>query len=252
MEIIFLCCFAFIAGFIDSIVGGGGLIQMPALLLTFPKTPVPVLFGTGKIPALTGTSAAAWQYSKKVKFNFKVLGLTALCALISAYLGAQTISLLDSNLLKPLILVILILIAVYTFLKKDFGNAEARDIPEQKMLIYGGLIGFIVGFYDGFFGPGTGSFFILAFIVLLGFDFLNASAYAKVINCVTNVSALAAFIYNKQVLYHIALPMAVCNMAGGLIGSRLALSKGNDFIRKFFLLVICILIVRYAYDVFYK
>ncbi|UKJ09169.1 sulfite exporter TauE/SafE family protein [Solitalea lacus] len=252
MEIILLCCFAFLAGFVDSIVGGGGLIQMPALLFTLPQTALPVLFGTGKIPAITGTTAAAWQYSKKVNFNFKILATVAACALVAAYLGAQTINLLDSSLLKPLILIILVLIAVYTFFKKDLGSTQAREIPESKMLIMGSLIGLIIGFYDGFFGPGTGSFFILAFIMFLGFDFLNASAYAKIINCVTNLSALTAFIFNKQVLYHIALPMAVCNLAGGIIGSKLALTKGNEFIRKFFLIVICLLIARYAYDVFFK
>ncbi|POY37576.1 hypothetical protein C3K47_07400 [Solitalea longa] len=252
MELIILCSFAFLAGFIDSIVGGGGLIQTPALLLSLPKVPIPTLLGTGKIPSLTGTSVAAWQYSKRVQFNVKVLISVAICALIAAYLGAQTVSLLNSKVLKPLILFILIAIAIYTYLKKDLGNSESKEIPEKKMIIYGGLIGLIIGFYDGFFGPGTGSFFVLAFILVLGLDFLNASAYAKVVNCVTNIAALSAFVFNKQVLYHVALPMAVCNMAGGLIGSKLALSKGNDFIRKFFLFVICLLIIRYAYDVFWK
>ncbi|MCO4291687.1 TSUP family transporter [Solitalea sp. MAHUQ-68] len=252
MEIIILCAFAFVAGFIDSIVGGGGLIQTPALLLSLPKVPIPTLLGTGKIPSLTGTSVAAWQYGKRVEFNAKVLVSVAICALIAAYLGAQTVSLLDSKVLKPLILFILIAIAIYTFLKKDLGNSVSKEISENKMMIYGGLIGLVIGFYDGFFGPGTGSFFILAFIMVLGLDFLNASAYAKVINCVTNIAALSAFIFNKQVLYHIALPMALCNMAGGLMGSKLALSKGNEFIRQFFLLVICLLIARYAYEVFIK
>ena len=184
----FLAAFAFIAGFLDAIVGGGGLIQLPALLIQFPQLALPTLFGTNKIAALSGTSIAAVQYAKRIRFNWKVLLSISLFSFLFSFLGARTVSYLDSEALKPLILIILI--AIYTFIKKDLGNVATKDLSTAKKMIFGALIGAVIGFYDGFFGPGTGSFFVLAFVVILGFDFLSASAYAKVVNCITNISAL--------------------------------------------------------------
>ena len=181
----FLAAFAFIAGFLDAIVGGGGLIQLPALLIQFPQLALPTLFGTNKIAALSGTSIAAVQYAKRIRFNWKVLLSISLFSFIFSFLGARTVSYLDSEALKPLILIILIAIAIYTFIKKDLGNVATKDLSTTKKMIFGALIGAVIGFYDGFFGPGTGSFFVLAFVVILGFDFLSASAYAKVVNCIT-------------------------------------------------------------------
>ena len=178
----FLAAFAFIAGFLDAIVGGGGLIQLPALLIQFPQLALPTLFGTNKIAALSGTSIAAVQYAKRIRFNWKVLLSISLFSFLFSFLGARTVSYLDSEALKPLILIILI--AIYTFIKKDLGNVATKDLSTAKKMIFGAVIGAVIGFYDGFFGPGTGSFFVLAFVVILGFDFLSASAYAKVVNCI--------------------------------------------------------------------
>ena len=180
----FLAAFAFIAGFLDAIVGGGGLIQLPALLIQFPQLALPTLFGTNKIAALSGTSIAAVQYAKRIRFKWKVLLSISLFSFLFSFLGARTVSYLDSEALKPLILIILIAIAIYTFIKKDLGNVATKDLSTTKKMIFGALIGAVIGFYDGFFGPGTGSFFVLAFVVILGFDFLSASAYAKVVNCI--------------------------------------------------------------------
>ena len=183
----FLAAFAFIAGFLDAIVGGGGLIQLPALLIQFPQLALPTLFGTNKIAALSGTSIAAVQYAKRIRFNWKVLLSISLFSFLFSFLGARTVSYLNSEALKPFILIILIAIAIYTFIKKDLGNVATKDLSTAKKMIFGALIGAVIGFYDGFFGPGTGSFFVLAFVVILGFDFLSASAYAKVVNCITNI-----------------------------------------------------------------
>ena len=180
----FLAAFAFIAGFLDAIVGGGGLIQLPALLIQFPQLALPTLFGTNKIAALSGTSIAAVQYAKRIRFNWKVLLSISLFSFLFSFLGARTVSYLNSEALKPLILIILIAIAIYTFIKKDLGNVATKDLSTAKKMIFGAVIGAVIGFYDGFFGPGTGSFFVLAFVVILGFDFLSASAYAKVVNCI--------------------------------------------------------------------
>ena len=245
-----LAFFSFVAGFIDSVVGGGGLIQLPALLINLPNTSIPTLFGTNKIAALSGTSISAIQYSKKIKFNYKVLAVIALCAAIASFLGAKAVSYINANTLKPLILVILILIAIYTFIKKNLGNIQTKKLSLNKMLIYGSLIGLIIGFYDGFFGPGTGSFLVLAFVVIFGFEFVEASAYSKVINCVTNIFALIVFIKNENYLLELAILMSICNISGNIIGTRLALKRGNTFIRTIFLIIVILMILRYAYDIF--
>ena len=242
--------FAFIAGFIDAVVGGGGLIQLPVLLIGLPKIPIPTIFGTNKIAALSGTSMAAYHYAKRIKFNYQLLFITAICAAIASFSGARVVSLINPNTLKPLILLILIVIALYTFFKKDLGTVQTKSLNAAKQNIYGALIGFVVGFYDGFFGPGTGSFLVLGFVLIIGFEFVQASAYAKIINCVTNFSALLIFIKQGNYLIELAALMAIANIAGNIIGARMALKKGNAFVRIIFLVIVMIMIARYAYDVF--
>ena len=247
----FLAAFAFIAGFLDAIVGGGGLIQLPALLIQFPQLALPTLFGTNKIAALSGTSIAAVQYAKRIRFNWKVLLSISLFSFLFSFLGARTVSYLDSEALKPLILIILIAIAIYTFIKKDLGNVATKDLSTTKKMIFGALIGAVIGFYDGFFGPGTGSFFVLAFVVILGFDFLSASAYAKVVNCITNISALLVFVSHGNYLLELAILMAVFNVLGNFLGTKIAVKKGNGFIRIVFLIIVMLMILRYSKEVFW-
>ncbi len=240
LTLIVLSVLAFVAGFIDTIVGGGGLIQIPALLISFPTNTLPALFGTNKIAALSGTSVAAFQYARRVKYDFRLLIIVSVFSFIASNLGARTLSIVDAGTLKPMILVILILIAIYTFFKKDLGSVQSRIISFKRQVVLGSLLGTVIGFYDGFFGPGTGSFLVLGFVVVLGFEFVSASAYSKVINCITNLSALIVFIRQGNYLLGIALLMAVCNIAGSIIGSRLALKRGNSFIRIFFLVIVVI------------
>jgi len=151
--------------------------------------------------------------------------------------------------LKPIVLVILILIAIYTFSTKDLGLKQTKNISLYRQMMYGSLIGLIVGFYDGFFGPGTGSFFVLGFVVILGFEFVVASAYAKIINCMTNISALFVFVRQGNYMLGIAVLMSVCNIAGNFAGSRMALKKGNSYIRVVFLVIVSMMIARYGYDI---
>ncbi len=244
-----LTIISFIAGFIDSIVGGGGLIQIPALLIGLPRSPLPVLFGTNKIAALSGTTIAAFQYSRRVKYDFRLLLTVSVFAFIASHMGARAVSAIDPDVLRPLILVILIAIAIYTFIRKDLGSVQTKTLPVGMQILYGSLAACFIGFYDGFFGPGTGSFLILAFVVILGFDFLKASAYSKVINCVTNLSALIVFIHQGSFIPGIAIVMAIGNITGSVVGSRMALRKGNRFIRVVFLVIVTMLIVRYSYEV---
>jgi uncharacterized protein len=247
-----LIILAFIAGFIDAVVGGGGLIQIPALLINLPNTPIPTLFGTNKIAALSGTSISAYQYSKRIKFDFKLLIVISLCSAFASYSGARVVSFINVNTLKPIILVILILIAVYSILKKDLGFLQTKSLSFKFQLIYGSLIGLVVGFYDGFFGPGTGSFLVLGFVVILGFEFLKASAYSKIINCVTNLSALVVFIRQGNYLLELAILMAICNIMGSIVGTKVALKRGNRFVRIVFIGIVTVMILRYGYDIFWN
>ncbi len=245
-----LIILSFIAGFIDAVVGGGGLIQAPALLIALPQMALPTIFGTNKIAALSGTSIAAVQYAKQIKFNYKLLLAIGFCAGTFSFLGAKAVSYINVHTLKPVILIVLIAIAIYTFLKKDLGALQTKTLSLQKQIIYGGCIGGVVGFYDGFLGPGTGSFFVLGFVVILGFEFIQASAYAKIVNCITNLSALIVFIKQGNFLLDLAIIMAICNIAGNVLGTKIALKKGNSFVRIIFLVIVSLMICRYGYDIF--
>jgi len=245
-----LSALSFVAGFIDAAVGGVGLVQMPALLITLPTTPMTTLFGTNKIASLAGTSISAIEYSKRIKYNPWVLLVVSLFAGIAAYTGAKIVGFIHVDLLKPIILLVLVAIAIYTFIKKDLGSVQTKSLSQFTKLLYGALIGLVVGFYDGFFGPGTGSFFVLGFVMILGFDFVTASAYSKVVNCMTNISALAVFIRQGNYLLEIAIMMSLCNIAGSVIGAKMALKWGNSFIRVVFLIIVFILILRFAYDIY--
>lgn len=252
ISLLSLILFSFVAGYIDAVVGGGGLIVIPMLMINFPNANLPTLFGTNKISALSGTTVAAYQYSKRIQFDFKLLLIVSFFAFVASFFGAKTVSFIDANALKPIILFILILIAVYTYIKKDLGSVETKQLSQKKEILYGSLIGLFVGFYDGFFGPGTGSFFVLGFVVLLGFEFVKASAYSKIINCITNISALIVFIRQGNYILEIAVIMAASNILGNMLGSKMALKKGNGFVRIIFLIIVSLLIIRYAYDVFCK
>jgi uncharacterized membrane protein YfcA len=245
-----LCGFAFLAGFVDAVVGGGGLVQIPALFVLMPQLPPAVLFGTNKFAAIWGTLSAALQYARRMPPVWRTTLPATAAALPAAFLGAHAVSALDPALLRPLILVLLAAVLVYTLWRKDFGALHAPRLSHAQQLWIGLATGALIGFYDGFFGPGTGSFLIFAFVGLFGFSFLAASASAKTVNVATNLAALAWFISHGQVLYATAMPMAVCQVAGSLAGSRLALRRGSGFVRVLFLVVVCALLARLAYDSF--
>lgn len=251
-DIIILCIVAFFAGFIDSIVGGGGLLQMPALMIMLPQYPVATIFGTGKIPSGAGTALAAYKFSTKVNVNWSLLSNIVFAAFVGSATGAYFISFLNSNFAKPIVLIILVIVAVYTYTNKKFGIHQEKNHSYRKQVIIGLVFGFIIGFYDGLIGPGTGTFLILAFISLLGKDFLHASASAKYVNVATNLAALIYFGSTGHILFEYAIPMAVFNIGGAYLGTKMALLKGNKFIRIFFLVIVFGTIVRLAYDIFSK
>jgi uncharacterized membrane protein YfcA len=252
ITLFFLCLAAFFAGFIDAVVGGGGLIQTPVALVLLPNYAVSTLVGSLKIPAFSGTSFAAYQYLKKVTMDWKLLSVMAVLAFCAAFCGSTLLTMVSNDFMKPFLLVVLILLAVYTFTKKNFGQHQAKEHSVKRQMIYAIIISICVGFYDGFIGPGTGSFFVMAFITILGFDFLHASANAKMVNLATNFGSICLFVLKGKIIWAIAIPMAICNAFGGWVGAKLAIKKGNGFIRIFFLVVVTGTLLRFAYDVFFR
>lgn len=248
-HLILLCTAAFLAGFVDAIVGGGGLIQTPAALVILPGFPVVNVIGSLKIPAFSGTAIATSQYLKKVPVRWKLVTITATIAFFSSFAGSQVLTLLPNDFMKPILLVVLSCVAVYTYRKKTFGQALQKTLTPQKEILLGAVTAVVVGFYDGFIGPGTGSFLVLAFVGLLHFDFLKASAHAKLINLSTNLGSICLFMLKGKIMLAIALPMAAANALGGFAGARLAIAKGNGFIRIFFLLVVIGTLLRFLWDV---
>ncbi|MGZ5281250.1 MAG: sulfite exporter TauE/SafE family protein [Bacteroidia bacterium] len=251
-EIAILCFVSFIAGFIDSIVGGGGLVQTPAMLVLLPQFPVATILGTSKIPSVMGTAFAAYKYSREIDLDWKLLINIAIIAFLGAVLGSHCTTLINGNIIKPVILVILILVAIYTYTRKSFGLHEEKNQTFIEQLSIGFVFGGVIGFYDGLIGPGTGTFFIMCFITLLGKDFLHASAHAKCVNVGTNLASILYFSSTGHILYKVALPMAVFNLFGSYLGTKLALLKGNKFVRLFFLVVVFGTILRFAWELIVK
>jgi uncharacterized membrane protein YfcA len=248
LDLSILCVFAFCAGLIDAVVGGGGLIQIPALLNVFPTAQAATLFGTNKLSSVCGTSIAARSYFGKVSIPWHLVLPAALSAFAMSFLGAATVSFVPHGMLRPIVLVLVIAMAIYTFWKKDFGAIQRPLKTGTRERVLSVFIGGAIGFYDGLFGPGTGSFLIFLFIRYFAFDFLQASAAAKFVNIATNLAALMYFVPSGNVLYRIAIPMAIFNMLGAYTGSWVAMKRGASFVRILFLCLLVILILKLAYD----
>ena len=251
-DIVILCLAAFLAGFVDAVVGGGGLIQTPMALILLPAHPVAAVIGSLKIPSFSGTVFAAAQYMRKVHLHWKLLAVACTLAFLAAYAGSLLLTQVSNAFMKPVLLVVLSAVAVYTYSKKNFGQHSEKDHSATRQLLYVIAISLIIGFYDGFIGPGAGSFLILAFVVLLGFDFLQASAHAKLMNLATNLGSITLFIIKGKIIWALAVPMAVSNALGGALGARMAIARGNKFIRLLFLVVVVGTLLRFTYDVFFK
>jgi hypothetical protein len=243
-EIALLCAFSMAAGFVDAVVGGGGLIQLPAALLLLPGVPYPVLLGTNKFASFFGTSFAVQRYARQVKIDWHTVAPAAVSAFLFAVLGSRVVTMLDPAFIRPLVLGLLVVVATYVFLVKELGLVHKPKHAPRKARVIGILVGAILGFYDGFFGAGMGSFLLFAFVGLFGFDFLSASASAKVVNWTTNFASLIYFSATGNILYGVGIAMASCNIIGAMIGSRMAIAKGSKFVRIFFLVIVCGLIAK--------
>ena len=241
---LFLLAASFFAGFIDSIAGGGGLIQLPALLIGLPKSETAEVLGTNKLSAVFGTTTAAALYRKQIKPDPKILLAMGLPAFLGSAGGAVLASSIPTSSMRPMVLVLLMIVAVYTWFKPDLGQFEnLRHLPKRRVQI-AAFAGVVIGFYDGIFGPGTGSFLMLILVASLGYAFITASAIAKVVNVATNVGAILVFGINGAVLWQIGIILGVANISGAVIGARLAIKGGSTLVRKVFLLVTVALIVK--------
>ncbi|MES2050163.1 MAG: TSUP family transporter [Pseudomonadota bacterium] len=252
MDFLVLALAAFLAGFVDAVVGGGGLIQLPALFSVLPNMAPATLLGTSKLAGIWGTSVAAMNYMRAVRLQWSVVLPAALAAFIFAFAGAFTVTHLPPTYLRMALPFILAAVAVYTFMRKDLGTYHTPIYKGDKERAMAMLVAAGIGFYDGFFGPGTGSFFIFLFVRLFGYDFLRASAVAKVLNVACNAAALLWFGYSGHIIWQVGLAMAVCGIGGSLAGSRLAIRHGSGFVRQMFLIVVSCLILKTAYDAFFK
>jgi len=248
-DVLLLCLAAGFAGWVDAVSGGGGLVQLPALLVLLPgASPIQVL-ATNKLASICGTSVAAATYYRKVRPDLRTALPMAGIALVGSALGALCASLIPSDVFRPLVLVLLIGVAVYTLWRPGLGAVQALRWDGRQHHVAAGLGGLGLGFYDGIFGPGTGSFLVFLLVGLLGYSFLQASAKARIVNIGTNVGALIVFIPQGAPMWALGLAMGACNIAGGWLGAHTAIRRGSRFVRVVFLTVVAGLILKLGYDV---
>ena len=252
MELVLVSIASLLAGFVDSIVGGGGLILVPALFSVFPGTHPATLFGVNKGASVWGTAVATVQYARLVDMRWSALLPAAATGFAGALCGAWLVTLISGDFLRKALPFVLLAVLAYTLVKKDLGRHHKPRFSGPAETWAACCIGLVLGFYDGFFGPGTGSFFVFLFVRWLGYDFLNASASAKLLNTATNLAALSFFAYKGHIWWHFALTMAIANVVGSLLGTRLALKHGAGFVRVVFIGVVSALILKTAFDAFLK
>ena len=252
MELFFVACASLLAGFVDSIVGGGGLVLVPALFAAFPTTHPATLFGVNKGASIWGTAVATVQYARRVDLRWKALLPAALAGFVGSMAGAWLVTEVSPQFLRKLLPLVLIGVLAYTLVKKELGRHHKPRYEGRAEMLAACCIGLLLGFYDGFFGPGTGSFFVFLFVRWLGYDFLNASASAKLMNSATNFAALLLFAYKGHVWWHYALTLALANVVGSLLGTHLALKHGAAFVRVVFIVVVSTLILKTGYDAFIR
>jgi uncharacterized protein len=248
--VLLLCLAALVAGWVDAVVGGGGLVQIPALLVLLPGATPPQILATNKLSSVFGTAVAAWTYVRRVRPDLRTALPMAGAAVLGAMAGAACASLLPEAVFRPLVLVLLVLVGTYTLRRPALGEVQALRFAGRRQHLtaaLGAAVG--IGFYDGIFGPGTGSFLVFALVALMGYSFVQASAKARIVNLATNLGALAVFVPQGAPLYGVGLAMAACNVLGGRLGATTAIARGSGFVRVVFLVVVVVLVVRLAFDV---
>ena len=248
MELILVTLASLLAGCVDAIVGGGGLVLVPAMLAAYPQAHPATLFGTNKSVSIWGTAMAAAQYSRRVQLHWGVLAPAIALSFMGSMTGAWVLTRVSPDFLRLVLPLVLMAVFAYTLVKKELGREHAPRLSATHERLAAAVVGLSIGFYDGFFGPGTGSFFVFLLVRWLGYDFLNASACAKLLNVASNGAALILLAVKGHVWWHAALSLAVANVLGSLLGTRLALKHGAGFVRGAFLLVVSALIVKTSWD----
>lgn len=241
MEVAFLCAAAFLAGFVDSIAGGGGLIQLPAVILIGGGLSPATLLATNKFSSICGTTAAIFRYSRSMKIKWGLMVAAALLAGLFSNVGSRVVPLISVDVFRPVAMLLLAFVLVFTLVRKKFGKKTG---PKHGGAVWALFFSALIGFYDGFFGPGTGGFLIFVLVYFLGWSFLEASANAKIINWAANFASLIFFIPMGFVKWEWALPMAAFNVVGGILGSHTAIKKGDSFVRPIFVLMVLAALVR--------
>ena len=234
----------------DAIVGGGGLILVPAMFAAFPSAAPATLFGTNKGAAVWGTAMSTYQYSRRIHISWASIAPGIAAAGAGAFVGAWSVTQVDPSFLRKALPFILLAVLLYTLAKKDLGREHTPRHSVRATQWLTASIGLVIGFYDGFFGPGTGSFFVFLLVRVLGYDFLNASMNAKLMNVTTNLAAVVLFAMKGHVWWHFAVPLAVANVLGSLLGTWMALRHGAGFVRVIFIVVVGLLICKTGWDAF--
>lgn len=247
-ELLVLLPLAFASGTINAAVGGGGLITVPGLFATLPTALPAALLGTDKVAAVFGHITAMRHYALRMPLPWRLLGPTAAIGFVGSYLGARAVYSFPPTMVRPLVVVLLAVMFVYTLVRPSFGNVAASEPASPRRHAVGMAVAFVIGFYCGFFGPGAGSFLVFLFVRVFRFDFLRAAACAKVVNLATDCAALFFLIPAGAVLWSFALPMALAAGAGGMLGARLVMRGGNLWIRRAFLVLAGLLLVKLLAD----
>jgi hypothetical protein len=248
MDIVLVSLMSALAGFVDAVVGGGGLILVPALFATYPTAHPATLLGTNKSASVWGTLFAAWQYNQRVQLAWRALLAASLLAFLGSWAGAYLLTMVSPHYLRQALPALLVGLLAYTLWNKQLGQHHEPRFSSRKQAFFMAGIGGVIGFYDGFFGPGTGSFLVFLLVKLLGFDFLQASAHSKVMNLFSNLAAVVLLASQGHVWWEVGIPLALANVAGSLLGSRMALRHGTGFVRWLFMLVVSALAIKTAHD----
>ena len=237
------------AGFVDAVVGGGGLVQLPALVIAFPGAAPVQILATNKLAGSCGTTVSSVTYYRRVRPDPATFIPLMVLAFLGSAAGAVVASHIPKAAFNPIILVALIVVGAYVLLKPDIGEVTELRFAGHRHTAVAMATGFVIGFYDGALGPGTGSFFVFTLVGLLGYNFLEASAKARIANWATNIAALLVFAAQGAVMWRIGLVVGLCNLVGSYVGARTAVSKGNRFVRMFFVVVLSAFIVKIGSDV---
>jgi len=251
MDILLVSLMSALAGFVDAVVGGGGLILVPSLFAAYPSLHPATLLGTNKSASVWGTLFASWQYNRRVQLAWRALLIASLMAFTGSWGGAYVLTLLSPQYLRMALPGLLLALLAYTLWNKQLGQAHMPRYAPRKQAIYMALIGGVIGFYDGFFGPGTGSFLVFLLVRVLGFNFLQASAHSKVMNLSSNLAAVLLLAPQGHVWWQVGIPLAVANVIGSLLGTRMAMRHGSGFVRYLFILLVTALALKTAKDAWF-